>query len=127
MSPRSEPFRVLIVEDNDQKYLDIVQVFNACGELRVDVTRVRTEVEAEDLLSKAWDLLVLDISMGISPGAVGPLRGGFASLGGMDIVEAMYLREIAIPTVIITGFDYFQAVAARYDEAEMLNLKDIET
>lgn len=106
-SAYSEP-SVLIVEDVDHKYRDIEDCLNANGIASHKLYRSKTLVEAEDALDeRAWSLVLLDISMNIAPGSSGFMHGGHANLGGMDILEKMYLTENEIETIIVTGFDYF--------------------
>lgn len=119
-------FRVLVVEDNEKKFHDIEGALKLLLRTRGAISRAKTVVEAEDLLERGWDLLVLDISMDISPGSVGPMKGGHANLGGFDVIDRMFFLEITIPTLILTGFDSFQAFGLRSDETEMLGLQDIE-
>ena len=103
------PLCILVVEDQDGKYNDILGAISDSDIQSPLLERAKNVVDAEDsIISRTWDLLVLDISMDISPGSLGPLRGGHANLGGLDIIEQMYLLDVSIPTIIITGFDYFQ-------------------
>jgi Response regulator containing CheY-like receiver, AAA-type ATPase, and DNA-binding domains len=121
------PLCILVVEDQDGKYNDILGAISDSDIQSPLLERAKNVVDAEDsIISRTWDLLVLDISMDISPGSLGPLRGGHANLGGLDIIEQMYLLDVSIPTIIITGFDYFQTFDDGQEQAEMLNLEDIE-
>ncbi|MDX8500691.1 hypothetical protein RFM99_20005 [Mesorhizobium sp. VK4C] len=116
---------ILAVEDIEQKFEDIERVL---GDVfpQARISRAKTVVEATDQLRDGeWQLLILDISMDIAPSASGPARGGHANLGGMDVVEEMFLTEREVPTVIVTGFDYF--ITTRSDlSSDAQTFSDIE-
>src|SRR5689334_9087406 len=107
---------LLIVEDDNGKFADVMSIlmsqFSECiKEYRVE--RADTVVMAEQLMSRgSHDLVILDISMNIDRGSLGPMRGGHANLGGMDIIEKMYLLELERPTILLTGFDYFRRIGS---------------
>jgi CheY-like chemotaxis protein len=101
--------RILIVEDKDAKFAAIVAAARAVSSDHI-IERAHTVVEAERLVRLGpWDLLLLDISMDISGTSRGMFGGGHANLGGLDIVETMFYEGLTIPTLVITGFDYFIA------------------
>tara|TARA_R110002126_G_scaffold92837_1_gene220120 strand:- start:1436 stop:1903 length:468 start_codon:yes stop_codon:yes gene_type:complete len=119
---------ILVVEDRDDKYVDIVEVVQPALPPGALLTRSKTSVSAIDELGRSeWSLLLLDMSLDIRTGKVNVSRGGHANLGGLDIVEYLFLFEVSLPTVIITGFDYFEA--ARRDErmTELVGLEVIAT
>lgn len=64
--------------------------------------------------------------MDIASNSAGPSRGGHANLGGMDIVEEMYLTEREVPTIIVTGFDYFVSSAPAERSPDAHSFDDIE-
>lgn len=98
---------VLIVEDKDAKFEDVKHLVEQLSS-DVDIRRATTVVEAENMLTeKDWHFLVLDISMDINGTSKGALGGGHASLGGLDVVDTMYYEALTIPTIIVTGLDYF--------------------
>jgi len=98
----------LIIEDVPTKYDDVHRIAaNVLTSWRF--VHAKSVVEAQDLaVAEPWDLIILDISMDISaaPGGI-KSREAHANTGGLDIVEQMYLLELVVPTVIVTGFDYF--------------------
>jgi hypothetical protein len=116
--------RVLIVEDKDGKFQDLLTEVQAVFP-DASVVRAQTVVEAERYLGTgSWDLLVLDVSMDISGASKGAFGGGHANLGALDILDTMFFEEIECPTVVVTGFDYFVA-AGSGDEAEFLGIGDL--
>ena len=118
--------RILIAEDNELKFEDLIAALGALSPA-VEPVRAKTIVEVEDWLEKGeWDLVLLDISMDIAPGAAGPLRDGHASLGGMDVLERMFLLRSEYPTIIVTGFDYFVAPGPDSSIREAQTLADLE-
>ena len=118
--------KILIVEDDNEKFSDISKIVRNAAPAPLDMIRAETAREAERLcLLIRPDLLVLDISMNISPGGLGPMKGGFANLGGMDILEALYYSDALLPTIIVTGFDLFKA-QDRKSEYEIIGLSEIE-
>jgi len=91
------------------------------------VVRAKTVVEAADLIREGrWKLLILDISMDIAPGSGATVRDGHANLGGLDILEQMYLLEKEMPTVIVTGFDYFVRTSSEEGTSDSHTLLDLE-
>jgi len=116
---------VLIVEDKDAKFEAISAVVGSVAPKAV-IHRARTVVEAERMVREPrWKLLLLDISMDISGDSRGALSGGHANLGGIDVVETMFYENIIIPTIVVTGFDYF--IAAGPDEGtEYIGLSELE-
>ena len=72
------------------------------------------------------ELMILDISLNISAGSLGPLRGGFANLGGLNVAERMYMYGQSLRTVVVTGFEYFPATGTRQGSFDVISLKDIE-
>lgn len=118
--------KILIVEDRDDKYDDVVEVAEPICTKGAFFHRSTTSVSAiEELGNGSWSLLLLDMSIDIRSGKVNVSRGGHANLGGLDIIEYLYLFEVNLPTIIVTGFDYFEA--ARSDErmTELVGLDKI--
>ncbi|GAN69494.1 DNA-binding transcriptional response regulator [Acetobacter orleanensis] len=117
---------ILIVEDVDEKYTDIERVFKETVGFICDPRRASNLNDAEDevMLGK-WNLIILDISMDISSSGSAALNAGHATMGGLDILERMFLLKISAPTVLVTGFDSFQD-ADRFDNA-IMNLHDISS
>lgn len=120
--------RVLVIEDEDTKFADIEAVLSGLNlECGVKVVRARTATEAESQIEISdIDLMVLDISLNISAGSLGPLRGGFANLGGLNVAERMYMYGRTLRTVLVTGFEYFPAAGTRQGSFDLISLEDIE-
>ncbi len=117
--------RTLIVEDVDQKFDDICDVVRGCLGEALEISRATHLNSAEDLLTEQpWDLLLLDLSMDITESKSFDFSSGHATLGGLDVLERMALLKIALPTVLVTGFDSFQDTD-RFQNA-ITYLKDIE-
>jgi CheY-like chemotaxis protein len=116
---------ILIVEDVDDKYVDVVRCFRRHATGSPDVVRAENLNDAEDEVMKSgWSLMILDISMDISPSGSADYSAGHATMGGLDVLERMYLLKLDIPTVLVTGFDSFQD-ADRFDNA-IMNLGDVD-
>lgn len=116
--------RVLIVEDEEQKFNDISEVLTGTmPDIRPVRSATARDAERQFLLRRP-DLLILDISMGIAE-STGPARGGFANLGGMDILERLYLTGVSSPTIILTGFDLFKSSRSRSSDYELIGLEEI--
>jgi CheY-like chemotaxis protein len=119
--------RVLIVEDVDHKFEDVLLVLSRGLGRSFDHVRARTVVEATDQIElERWDLVILDISMDIAPGSGGSVRDGHANLGGMDVIEHMFLLEVEVPTIILTGFDYFVKSGSESGSREAQTIHDLE-
>lgn len=118
--------KFLIIEDAPRKYDGIVSVIKETIQV-CSIDHAMTLVEGEDKVNSGkWDCLILDISMDIAKNASGPTKDGHANLGGMDILEQMYLLEIACPTIIVTGFDYFITSSVGNEQKETRTFSDIE-
>lgn len=48
-----------------------------------------------------------------------------ADLGGLDLVEYMYLNEIETPVIVVTGFDFFRVQPVQ-GVTELIGLEDLE-
>lgn len=123
--PRAKPTPPLAIEDSDSKFAALAAVYaDVFGDS--ELVRAKTVTEGEDYLNQSkWPLLILDVSMDIRGSSKGTMRGGHANLGGLDIVEGMYLTQTTCPTIILTGFDYFQA-AAQSGRGELIGLNELE-
>lgn len=116
---------VLVIEDEDFKYQEIDEILEQTVGVS-DVERAKTVNRAEELLDeKNFDLIILDISMNISSGSLGP-RGGHANLGGYEIAQRMYLLECETPTLVLTGFDYFRQTTGRPNRGDLISLDLLE-
>lgn len=111
-SEMPENFDIAIVEDDELKWRDIVSLLSTLG-YEHEFRRAKTLVEANKLLDASVPcLLVLDISMNISGPANVASRGTHANIGGLEVVERMYLLDITCPTIVFTGFDLFKSGSA---------------
>lgn len=118
--------KVLIVEDRNDKYDDLIKTIDPLLPDEATVRRAATVVAAKkEIKGEQWSLLLLDMSIDIKSEVAKVAHGGHASLGGLDIVEYMYLFELDIPTIIITGFDYFEAAKSDAAMSELVGLDDI--
>lgn len=120
--------RVLVVEDEDVKYSDIVAVLSSVDvEYCLRVERAKTATEAEAIIEEGGiDFMVLDISLNISAGSLGPRRGGFANLGGLNVAEKLFMLGLSVRTVVVTGFEYFPAGGTRQGNLDLVTIREIE-
>lgn len=127
MNVKHEQIQIIVIEDDDEKFSRISKVIEDLpnsSKFRVD--RAMTVVDGEKYFEgQLPDLLVLDISMNINTGSHGPLRGGHANLGGLDILEKLYLLEKEVDTIVLTAFDYFKAPTTRSGEFDLIGLHTI--
>jgi hypothetical protein len=122
-----KPMRLLIVEDVDHKFEDVLAILAKAIDRSFEYVRAKTVVEATDQIGlERWDLVILDISMDIAPGSGGSIRDGHANLGGMDVIEHMFLLEVEVPTIILTGFDYFVKSGSESDNREAQTISALE-
>ena len=122
-----KPVKVLIVEDTEFKYADIVEVLDDHFGERLDLTRAPSVVSALTYVHECdWNLLILDVSMDIISNVSSRPRESHASLGGMDVLEEMYLTEKETPTIIITGFDYFVSSNFESEYRQAQTIQEIE-
>jgi hypothetical protein len=118
--------RILVIEDEDTKYSDLCKAIGP-GDPPYEFVRAPNINLGEEYLSGgSFNIVVLDISLNISRGSLGAAKGGHANLGGLQIVERMWLLGIEVPTVIVTGFDVFERPSAKSKHLEILNLYEVE-
>ena len=97
--------RVLIVEDNDDKFERVAEITKATYPSS-SLSRACDLFEAERAIEEpGWTLLLLDMTLDLKRG--GARRPGTAQdyTGGIKIIGQMYWDEITVPTIIITAFD----------------------
>lgn len=117
---------VLIVEDKDAKFSLVREALIEWLGYVPDIHRESTIIGGEDALeARKWSLAILDISMDIAGGETAGMRGGHANLGGLDIIERMFLLSIDIPTIVVTGFDYFQSLGAK-EVPEFIGIPELD-
>lgn len=118
--------RVLIVEDRDSKYDDVLRVLSE-RKIALHTSRASSVFDAESKIeSNDWDLIILDISMDIRSSAGGKSAGGHANMGGMAIARKMYLLEREFPTIILSGFDSFKSDSGPARDGTHMGLAEIE-
>lgn len=127
MASDSTSYRILIVEDGDAKYRSVSGAVDEAVGLAVTKVRAPTVNEADALIaSQDWDLILLDVSMDISPGATDRGSRGHANLGGLKIAYRMFLRRREFPTIIVTAHDAFEEEMRRGDGAQLVDLQTLE-
>ncbi len=118
---------VLIVEDDEVKWRDVEPLVKSALP-GVPYERARSLVDADRLVdSGAITFMILDISMNIAGHSTDASRGVHANLGGVEIAERMWLLGIDVPTVVLTGFDYFKKTGVRIQALESYSLEGLET
>lgn len=100
--------RVLIIEDSESKYRDVLETVRAFLPANIEISRAGTIEEADDAVAqRGWDLICLDVSLDIRSSSAGPRAGGHDAIGGLKILERMYLLNYDAPVIVITAFDAF--------------------
>lgn len=117
--------RILIIEDNDDK---CKRVSTITLEVLPSATIVRASdyFEADQKIEEpGWDLLLLDMTLDLRRGGAG--RPGTAQdyTGGLKIVGKMFYDELAVPTLVITGFDSFPTARSN-GKGSVLGLEAVE-
>lgn len=118
---------ILVVEDSDVKFQHIAAVVrSAIGESDFEIVRAHNAITAEHYISGGhWTLIVLDISLNIAETRRSN-NGGHATLGGLGIIERMFLLDQAAPTVIVTAFDAFEAKGGNGMKSALVDLNYID-
>jgi CheY-like chemotaxis protein len=119
--------RILVVEDQDAKFVDLCAAIGSDNQTHELMRAPSMNVAEEYLSGSKFDLLILDISLNISQAVQGSARGGHANLGGLQIVERLWLLSIEVPTVVVTGFDAFEGRSGRSTHLEVLSLNEVES
>jgi len=117
---------VLVVEDKNSKFTTIQSLLFEVFGGSINVQRCEYVFEAQKTIEQnTFDLIVLDVSMDIVESGSTGKNEGHAVLGGMLVLEHMYLLEIERPTVIVTGFDYFVSKSPNEVSGEGKTIQDI--
>jgi len=95
---------ILIIEDNEQKYLAIESSLKQA--LDVDVYRARTVRSAYNLIeNNSWAALVLDMTF---EDAEGLLRTTSKKpLAGIEVLQFIAGSNLKLPTLVVTQHDQF--------------------
>lgn len=118
--------QLLVVEDDDTKWKHIHDALVSVVGKEVAVSRVRSVVEADAFLDETEvTALVLDVSMNVASGA-SVNRGAQANLGGVEIAERLWLLGREVPTVVVTGFDYFRKTSKTSKSLDLYSLDDLQ-
>lgn len=104
---------VLLVEDEDPKKDAVLAVIaREFPEIRTNIARsVRSAIAS--IRSTTPNLLLLDMSLptfDISPGEPGGRPQGS---GGIEIMRFLDMQDIALPTIVLTGYDAFSKTDGR--------------
>lgn len=118
--------RLLIVEDSEKKYRDVVTAVSVRWPGELDIHRADTVQKAESQISNApWTALILDVSMNIANSSK-PGQGGHATTGGLTVARKMYLTGKLVPTVIATAFGSFQGRQVERGRVVMIGLEEVQ-
>jgi len=100
---------ILIVEDDLDKQNDIVATISEhfLG-VSFEIASALTSGLQKLIFNKKIDLVILDMSMpSFEPSSDDPSGGTPESFAGLEFLEQMQLRGIAVPVVIVTQFVTF--------------------
>lgn len=101
--------RVLIVEDNREKYFDLLFVLedvSAESGIKLDSTRKATIDDVYLALPlENWDLILLDMTFEISQGEGRKVEK--EQIAGIDILRHMLTEKINVPVLIVTQHSVF--------------------
>ncbi len=110
--------KVLVIEDDDNKYVPVGNFLMNIYEDKIDITHKKSfQSGMEILYSDTFDLLILDMS--IPNFDVTELDDGGDTLdrGGEFILEEMFRENIVTKAIIITQYEEFKGVSlAEIDE-----------
>jgi CheY-like chemotaxis protein len=99
---------ILIVEDDEDKLLQMTSLLFDSLSAEVVVARSFAEGLRALVAGNHYDALLLDMSMpNFNVSSREPTGGVPESFAGRDFLAQMKLRNISIPTIVVTMFDSF--------------------
>lgn len=102
--------KVLLVEDQNEKAIDVSTFFNQLSELQCQVF-IKESLKSglrEVIKNRVYELIILDMSMpSFDPSYDDPSGGKPESFAGISIMEQMKIRDIHTPVVVVTQYSEF--------------------
>lgn len=101
--------KILLIEDDEEKMEKLLDFINLqYSNASVEVARSFNAGLRAIIKSSSLDVILLDMSMpNYNATEEDPSGGAPEHFAGRDILSQMRLREISIPTIVITMFDLF--------------------
>lgn len=117
--------KVLIVEDQEKKFTDIKNLLSSkfCVS-KLSIERAYRPALKEIKRNPDYDILILDMSMpSFDANEDDPAGGRPESFAGKKILEHMKIRNINIPSIVISQYSKFDVGSITLDELD-LELKE---
>lgn len=102
--------KVLIIEDDPNKLGAIISFLEQYCDVEY-VTHTAFQSGLRAILSSAFDLLLLDMSMPVFDAALGHSGGRVLPLAGRDILYQMKRKRIKLRTIIVTQYENFDDIS----------------
>ncbi len=102
--------KILIVEDDDDKFEKIEKLFNENIDIIKQIERKNTwQGGIKEIISNSdfYDVILLDMSMPHYEDVNGESLDEFEVFAGLEIMREMKRRKIIKPVIVITAFDVF--------------------
>ena len=102
--------KALVIEDDINKARALVDYINESMP-SVEVVCVHSYKNGiKEILSTAYSFVLLDMSMPTFDVVPGETGGKPSPLAGKDILYRMKIRNVMIPTIVVTQYDSFEGV-----------------
>ena len=98
---------VLIIEDDDLKFLHISKYLKDLLPLSNLVWKKSFQTGLNELLANEYQLILLDMSMHIYEKSSEESGGSFETYAGRMILSEIDISEIATKVIVITGYDIY--------------------
>jgi CheY-like chemotaxis protein len=99
--------RILVVEDEDDKRLDVVAALKATFAAAAVVETRSLSSGLSAIAGQSFDLIVLDMTMPTFDIAAGEDGGRPQAFGGRELLRHIRRRGLGTPVIVVTQFDRF--------------------
>ena len=102
--------KILIIEDDPNKLGAIIKFLEQYRNIEY-VAHAAFQSGLRSILTRAFDLLLLDMSMPVFDAALGNSGGRSLPLAGRDILYQMKRKKINLRTIIVTQYENFDGIS----------------
>ncbi|MEZ2331806.1 hypothetical protein AB6802_18965 [Mesorhizobium sp. RCC_202] len=112
--------RVLLVEDNEEKARQIVEIVEGTGVAKADIISVRGLRAAYPAIQRGgWRLIILDMTLHAAEGAFS--ASSKESLAGIEVLQALQARGDTTPVIVATQHDVFEQDFLYFPDVDALD------
>ena len=99
--------KILIVEDDELKYQHLEKFLKGLTPRATITWKKSYQTGLVEIMSAAYDLILLDMSMHIYEKVAGESGGSFETYAGRLILNEMDINDVETKVIVITGYDVY--------------------